>query len=55
MDIWEKIREIRESNGSITFKNKTELKRYVREKESIAISQYRKQVHDVAVKDVARI
>lgn len=45
---------IKSKDGSITFKNKTELKKYVREKESIAISQYRKQVHDVAVKDVAK-
>ena len=45
---------IKNKDGSITFKNKTELKKYVQEKESIAISQYRKQVHDVAVKDVAK-
>ena len=45
---------IKNEDGSITFKNKTELKKYVQEKESIAISQYRKQVHDVAVRDVAK-
>ena len=45
---------IKNRDGSITFKNKSDLKKYVREKESIAISQYRKQVHDVAVKDVAK-
>lgn len=41
-------------DGSITFKSKSDLKKYAKEKESIAISQYRKQVHDVAVKDVAK-
>lgn len=41
-------------DGSITFKDKKELKRYVREKEGLAISQYRKRVHDVAVRDVAK-
>ena len=45
---------IKNKDGSITFKNKTELKNYVKDKESLAISQYRKQVHDVAVKDVAK-
>lgn len=45
---------IKNRDGSITFKNKTELKNYVKDKESLAISQYRKQVHDVAVKDVAK-
>lgn len=45
---------IKNRDGSIVFKNKTELKNYVKDKESLAISQYRKQVHDVAVKDVAK-
>ena len=45
---------IKNKDGSIIFKNKTELKNYVKDKESLAISQYRKQVHDVAVKDVAK-
>ena len=45
---------IKNKDGSITFKSKTELKNYVKDKESLAISQYRKQVHDVAVKDVAK-
>lgn len=45
---------IKNEDGSIIFKNKTELKNYVKDKESLAISQYRKQVHDVAVKDVAK-
>lgn len=30
-------------DGSITFKDKKELKRYVREKEGLVISQYRKR------------
>ena len=45
---------IKSNDGSITFKNKTELKNYLKDKESLAISQYRKQVHNVAVKDVAK-
>ena len=45
---------IKNKDGSITFKSKTELKKYVKDKESLAISQYRKQVHNVAVKDVAK-
>ena len=45
---------IKNKDGSITFKNKADLKKYVKDKESLAISQYRKQVHDVAVKDVAK-
>lgn len=45
---------IKNKDGSITFKSKADLKKYVKDKESLAISQYRKQVHDVAVKDVAK-
>ena len=45
---------IKNKDGSITFKSKSDLKKYVKDKESLAISQYRKQVHDVAVKDVAK-
>ena len=45
---------IKNGDGSITFKNKADLKKYVKDKESLAISQYRKQVHDDAVKDVAK-
>ena len=41
-------------DGTITFKNKTELKNYVKNKEVDAIQQYTKKVHDVAVKDVAK-
>ena len=48
------VNMIKNKDGSISFKNKTELKNYVKDKESLAISQYRKQVHDVAVKDVAK-
>lgn len=45
---------IKNKDGSITFKSKSDFKKYVKDKESLAISQYRKQVHDVAVKDVAK-
>ena len=45
---------IKNEDGSITFKSKSDLKKYIKDKESIAISQYRKQVHDVAVLDVAK-
>ena len=45
---------IKNKDGSITFKNKTELKNYVKNKEADAIQQYTKKVRDVAVLDVAK-
>lgn len=45
---------IKNKDGSIVFKNKSELKNYVKNKEADAIQQYTKKVRDVAVKDVAK-
>lgn len=45
---------IENSDGTITFKNKSDLKKYVRDKEALAITQYRKTIYDSAVNEVAR-
>lgn len=45
---------IKNNDGSIVFKNKSELKNYVKNKEADAIQQYTKKVRDVAVLDVAK-
>ena len=45
---------IKNKDGSIVFKNKSELKNYVKNKEADAIQQYTKKVRDVAVLDVAK-